>query len=94
MNESHLEFFRMGDTKFLRPPYLEPMIDNSHLMARKKLSHFFMQEIDLSPIIFIETDKLKGIIDHDPRQYQDWTVYEHRRGYKAKVGLPQLTLAR
>lgn len=63
-------------------------------MARRRLTKFFMEEVDLSPTVFFETDKMRGIDGIDPSQYADWTVYQHDRVHKAKVGLPQLTAAR
>ena len=63
-------------------------------MARRKLTKLFMEEVDVSPAIFFETDKMHQIEGVNPEDYQDWTVYYHDQAHKAKVGLPQLTAAR
>lgn len=88
-----MDFYHLGDYKYLRPPLLEP-VRSEFTMARKRMTKFFMEEVDLSPTIFFETDKMRGIGDCDPEDYQDYTVYQHDRARKAKVGLPQLTAAR
>ena len=64
-------------------------------LARKKLNKFFQEEIDMSPILFFETDKMKGVVDDmNPEDFHDSTVYQIDAALKRKIGLPQMTAAR
>lgn len=89
-----MNYYRMGQTKYMRPPLLRTVTDES-IMARQQLNKLFMEDIDVSPSVFFETDKMHGVVDgKDPDDFNDHTVYEHDPLLRRKIGLPQLTAGR
>ena len=61
ISHSHLDYYRLGELKYLNNPDLSDGIQPEDTLARKKLNHFFQQEIDLSQTIHFETDKMYGL---------------------------------
>jgi hypothetical protein len=50
---------------------------------------FFQEQIDQSPVIYFETDKMYGVGENiDPEDYNDHTVYMADLNLKRKIGLP------
>lgn len=90
----NLDFYRLGPGKYMQRPSLK-LISPEDALARKKLNKFFQEEIDLSPVLFFETDKMKGEVeDMEPEDFHDHTVYQDDPGLKRKIALPQMTAAR
>jgi hypothetical protein len=85
---SSVEYYNKGDLKFIKVPN-EIVLKPEHILARKKLNKFFQEEIDSSPIIHFETDKMKGVVDGmDPEDFSDNTIYESNSQLKRKIAKP------
>ena len=95
ISHAHMDYYRIGELKYLNTPNLTNGFRPEHTLARSKLNKFYQQEIDQSQIIHFETDKMKEEEpDIDPESYNDYTIYESNRKLKRKIAKPQLTASR
>ena len=85
---SDMDYFRIGPLSYMSGPNIQ-LIQPEFTLARKKLNKFFQSDIELSPNIHLETDKMYGIIDDMVAEdFHDLTVYVSEHNLKRKIGLP------
>ena len=60
ISNAEMDFYRLGQSKFISAPTIS-LVQPEEVLAKKQLNNLFQEQIEQSPIVYFETDKMHGV---------------------------------
>ena len=95
MAASDLDYYRLSSYKYYGDvSSLFKQVTPGSIIARKRMNHYFEQELSTSPAVHSFTDNFQQTLGGDEHGQEDYRLFELNHRLKRKIWLTQLTAAR